>query len=80
VEKKSGNAPSELVIAKDATQSDPVERLSKGSSGSHLMSDHGAQLRWKGQLGSNLTHPACQHSLWEETRVPGENPRLSVER
>ncbi len=26
-----------------------------------------------------LTHP-CQLSLWEETGVPGENPRLSAER
>ena len=42
------------------------------------MSDHGAQLRWKGQLGAN-PNPPCQHSLWEETGVPGENPRLSVE-
>ena len=25
-------------------------------------------------------NPSCQHSLWEETRVPGENPRLSVGR
>ena len=44
-----------------------------------LMSDHGARLRWKDQLGANL-NPARQHSLWEETRVPGENPRLSTER
>ena len=27
-----------------------------------------------------LTHPACQHFLWEETGVPGETPRLSTER
>ena len=40
-----------------------------------LMSDHGAQLRWKaGPLGVN-PNPPCQHSLWEETGVPGENPR-----
>ena len=24
-------------------------------------------------------HPHCQHSLWEETGEPGENPRLSAE-
>ena len=24
--------------------------------------------------------PPCQLSLWEETGVPGENPRLSAER
>ena len=24
-------------------------------------------------------NPPCQLSLWEETGVPGENPRLSVE-
>ena len=37
------------------------------------------QLRWKDQLGAN-PNPPRQHSLWEETRVPGENSRLSVER
>jgi hypothetical protein len=48
------------------------------------MSDQGAQLRLKGQfranpsLGANPNQP-CQHSLWEETGVPGENPRLSAE-
>ena len=42
------------------------------------MSDHEEQLRWNGQLGAN-PNPPCQHSLWEETRVPTENPRLSVE-
>ena len=25
-------------------------------------------------------NPPCQLSLWEETRAPGENPRLSAER
>ena len=25
-------------------------------------------------------NPPCQLSLWEETGVPGENPRLSAER
>ena len=25
-------------------------------------------------------NPLCQLSLWEETGVPGENPRLSAER
>jgi hypothetical protein len=40
-----------------------------------LMSDDG---RWKGQLGANL-NPPCKHSLREETRIPGENPRLSVD-
>ena len=29
-------------------------------------------------LGVNPNTP-CQHSLWEETGIPGENPRLSVE-
>ena len=42
------------------------------------MSDHGAQLRWKDQLGAN-PNPPCQHSMWEETGVPWENPRISVE-
>jgi hypothetical protein len=27
-----------------------------------------------------LPNPPCQLSLWEETGVPGENPRLSAER
>ena len=27
-----------------------------------------------------ITYPPCQLSLWEETRVPGENSRLSAER
>ena len=27
-----------------------------------------------------LPIPPCQLSLWEETRVPGENPQLSAER
>jgi hypothetical protein len=27
-----------------------------------------------------VPNPPCQLSLWEETGVPGENPRLSVER
>jgi hypothetical protein len=35
------------------------------------MSDHGAQLQWKGQLGAN-PNPPCQHSLSEETGVSGE--------
>ena len=30
-------------------------------------------------IGANPNQP-CQHSLWEETGVPGENPRLSAER
>jgi hypothetical protein len=30
-------------------------------------------------VGAN-PNPPFQHSLWEETRVPRENPRLSVER
>jgi hypothetical protein len=34
------------------------------------------QQRWKGLLGTN-PNPPCQHSLWEETGLPGENPRLS---
>ena len=25
-------------------------------------------------------NPPCQLSLWEETEVPGENPRLAAER
>jgi hypothetical protein len=27
-----------------------------------------------------VPNPPCQLSLWEETGVPGENPRLSAER
>jgi hypothetical protein len=42
------------------------------------MSDHGTQLRWVAKCVN--PNPPCQHSLWEETRVPGENTRLSVER
>ena len=30
------------------------------------------------QLGAN-PNPFCQHFLWDETGVPGENPRLSAE-
>ena len=30
--------------------------------------------------GPLLPIPPCQLSLWEETGVPGENPRLSAER
>ena len=51
------------------------------------LSDDGTQLRWKGQLGASANilirdtpNPPCQHSLWEETGIPGENPGLSVER
>ena len=46
------------------------------------MSDHGGQLRWKGQLGAN-PNPPCQLSLWEETGVYPEcgngAPRLRCE-
>ena len=31
-------------------------------------------------LGPVLPNPPSQLSLWEETGVPGENPRLSAER
>jgi hypothetical protein len=31
-------------------------------------------------LWALLPNPPCQLSLWEETGVPGENPRLSAER
>jgi hypothetical protein len=31
-------------------------------------------------VGPFLPNPPCQLSLWEETGVPGENPRLSAER
>ena len=60
------------LIAKDTAQRDTYS--------SHLLlaTSHGAQLRWKGQLG--LTQPTLSTSLWEETGVPGENPRLSAER
>ena len=34
-----------------------------------------SQLLWP-----RITYPPCQLSLWEETGVPGENPRLSAER
>ncbi len=30
--------------------------------------------------GPALPNQPCQHSLWEETGVPGENPRPSAER
>jgi hypothetical protein len=40
------------------------------------MSDHGAQLPWKCQLGVNL-NPPCQHSLWKEA---GANQRKLVYR
>jgi hypothetical protein len=55
-------------------QPDRVEGLLRAP----LMSDLGAQLRWKGEWAN--PNPSCQHSLWEETGVRGENPRLSVER
>ena len=66
-------------ITKDAAQPDPVEGFLRTplTATLWLMSNHGAQLRWKNQLGAN-PNPPFQHSLWEETRVPGENPRLSV--
>ena len=31
-------------------------------------------------VGPFLPNPPCQLSLWEETGVPGGNPRLSAER
>ena len=31
-------------------------------------------------VGPFLPNSPCQLSLWEETGVPGENPRLSAER
>jgi hypothetical protein len=31
-------------------------------------------------MEGSVPNPPCQHSLWEEIRAPGENPRLSVER
>ena len=34
-----------------------------------------SQLLW-----ARITYPPCQLSLWQETGVPGENPRLSAER
>ena len=30
--------------------------------------------------GLALPNPPCQLSLWEETAIPGENPRPSAER
>jgi hypothetical protein len=39
----------------------------------------GLVFRANPSLGANPNQP-CQHSLWEETGVPGENPRLSAER
>jgi hypothetical protein len=67
-------------ITKDAAQPDRVEGFLRVPLAATLwlMSDHGAQLRLKGHLGNNPNSP-CQHSLWEETGAPGENPRLSVE-
>lgn len=44
-----------------SAQPDWVGRLCRATSGNHLTSDHEVQLPWKGQ-----------HSLWEETGVPGE--------
>ena len=35
---------------------------------------------WANYCGRVLPIPPCQHSLWEETGVPGENPRFSAER
>jgi hypothetical protein len=31
-------------------------------------------------VGPFVSNPPCQLSLWEETGVPGGNPRLSAER
>ena len=34
---------------------------------------------WTNCCGPVVRNPPCQLSLWEETGVPGENPRLSAE-
>jgi hypothetical protein len=49
-------------FTKDAAQPDPVKSLLGAPLAATLwlMSDHGAQLRWKGELGANpnpVTHP-----------------------
>ena len=38
------------------------------------------QQLWYYFLNCVYPNPPCQLSLWEETRAPGENPRLSAER
>ena len=45
-----------------------------------IMSDHGAQLYgWRVSLGVIPTHPVNIPCMWKETRIPGQNPRPSVE-
>ncbi len=41
--------------------------LVSGSGTSHIL------------FGTYVFQPPCRHFVWEETRVPGENPRRSVE-
>jgi hypothetical protein len=59
-------------IGKDAAQPDRVEGFLRAPLAAiiRLMSDRGAQLRWKGQFGANPNTP-CQHCLWEETGALG---------
>lgn len=68
------------LITKDAPQPDLVEGFVEAPKAATLwlMAVHAAQLRWKGQTGS-YPNPSGQHSLWEETNVPGENLQFSVE-
>ena len=57
-------------------------RLSKGASGSHLMTHVRSRntATVEGSIRGANPNPPCQLSLWEETGAPGENPRLSAER
>ena len=43
-------------------------------------SDVWQYLSYTDNLMAIKPNPPCQLSLWEETGVPGENPRLSAER
>jgi hypothetical protein len=59
-------------ITKDAAQPDRVEGFLRAPLAATLwlMSNHGAQLRWKGQLGANTpTHPV-NIPCWRKPEYP----------
>jgi hypothetical protein len=69
-------------VTKDAAQPDRVEGFLRAPMAATLwlMSDHGPQLRWKGQLGANPNPPCMSTFPAGGYQRPGENPRLSAER
>jgi hypothetical protein len=68
-------------ITKNTAQPDRVKGFLRAALASTLwlMSDHGAQLGWKGQLRNN-PNPPCQHSLWEEIWVLRRSPCMAFGR